>query len=124
MTIRNGSTRWASTVCNDSAQITPCLCRALAFWANGQLGGKHWPSGRRDPPLSPLSLSELAQGSAEVPQQPAGRDTRQSEPDTFKLQAAAKRKWPLIVVLAVLQSSGGGVLSELVLTWLASLSGG
>ena len=38
--------------------------------------------------------------------------------------------WPLFVVLAggsalaVLQSAGGGVLSELVLKWLATLSGG
>jgi hypothetical protein len=74
--------------------------------------------------------SELAQGSADAPQQPVDRDTRQSELDPLKPQAAAKRKWPLIVVLAggsvlaVLQSAGGGVLSELVLKWLATLSGG
>ena len=29
-----------------------------------------------------------------------------------------------ILVLAVLQGAGGGVLSELVLKWLATLSGG
>ena len=75
--------------------------------------------------------SGLAQGCADAPRQPAGRDARQSEPDTLKPQAAtAKRKWPLFVVLAggsalaVLQSAGGGVLSELVLKWLATLSGG
>lgn len=75
--------------------------------------------------------SGLAQGSADAQRQPADRDTRQSEQDTLKPQAAtAKRKWPLIVVLAgssvlaVLQGAGGGVLSELVLKWLAGLSGG
>lgn len=71
--------------------------------------------------------SGLAQGI----RQPADRDTLQSEQDSLKPQAAtAKRKWPLIVVLAgssvlaVLQGAGGGVLSELVLKWLATLSGG
>ncbi|MGU5673251.1 AbiTii domain-containing protein [Aeromonas caviae] len=66
--------------------------------------------------------SGLAQGSADAPRQLADRDTRQREQDTLKPQAAtAKRKWPLIVVLAgssllaVLQGAGGGVLSELVL---------
>ncbi|WP_336989322.1 hypothetical protein [Aeromonas hydrophila] len=71
--------------------------------------------------------SGLAQGSVDAPRQPAERDRRQSEPDTL---TTAKRKWPLFVVLAggsalaVLQSAGGGVLSELVLKWLATLSGG
>ena len=31
MTIQNVSTRWASTACNDGAQITPCLCGAFAL---------------------------------------------------------------------------------------------
>lgn len=59
--------------------------------------------------------SGLAQGNADAPRQPADRDTRQNEQDTLKPQAAtAKRKWPLIVVLAgssvlaVLQGAGGG----------------
>ena len=75
--------------------------------------------------------SGLAQGSTDAPRQPADLDTRQREQDSLKPHVAtAKRKWPLIVVLAgssllaVLQGAGGGVLSELVLKWLASLSGG
>ena len=65
----------------------------------------------------------------EKPLQLANGNVLQSELDTIKAQAAApKWKWPVIAavastVVAILEGAGGGVLSELVLKWLATLNG-
>ena len=71
--------------------------------------------------------SGLAQESTNAPSQPTDRDARHSELNTLKPQAAIlKWKWPVIVastVVAILEGAGGGVLSDLVLKWLATLSG-
>ena len=71
--------------------------------------------------------SGLAQGSTNATRQPADRDARQNEQNTLKpLAATLKWKWPVIVastVVAILEGAGGGVLSDLVLKWLATLTG-
>ncbi|MGU5576265.1 AbiTii domain-containing protein [Aeromonas caviae] len=65
----------------------------------------------------------------EKPLQLANGNVLQSELDTIKAQTAApKWKWPVIAavastVAAILEGAGGGVLSELVLKWLATLNG-
>jgi len=65
----------------------------------------------------------------EMPLQLANGNVLQSELDTTKAQTAApKWKWPVIAavastVVAILEGAGGGVLSELVLKWLATLNG-
>ena len=65
----------------------------------------------------------------EKPLQLANGNVLQSELDTIKAQTAApKWKWPVIAavastVVAILEGAGGGVLSELVLKWLATLNG-
>ncbi|HDN9377216.1 TPA: hypothetical protein P2K63_004639, partial [Aeromonas salmonicida] len=77
------------------------------------------------------SLGGLQQQTVTYPQkaadQPGGG--QESELDTLKAQAAAP-KWKLPVIAAVastvvviLEGAGGGVLTDLVLKWLATLNG-
>ena len=75
------------------------------------------------------ALPGLVQGVAAAPLHQADRDVLRTELDTLKARApSAKRKWTLLAVLAgsvgaILESAGGGVLTDLLLKWLATLSG-
>ena len=109
--------------------LAPVTIRIEGGFNGGQLMVSS-PGGQQQQTITGEQKATDQPGVAqERPLQPANGNVLQSELDTIKAQAAApKWKWPVIAavastVVAILEGAGGGVLSELVLKWLATLNG-
>ncbi|MDX7766116.1 AbiTii domain-containing protein [Aeromonas caviae] len=109
--------------------LAPVTIRIEGGFNGGQLMVSS-PGGQQQQTITGEQQATDQPGVAqEMPLQLANGNVLQSELDTTKAQTAApKWKWPVIAavastVVAILEGAGGGVLSELVLKWLATLNG-